>query len=595
MKEETLEEVLDSEYASFLTEELSIYSKGIQKETLYDLNLALIRASKKGSLAIPYEKSDASLGIFFQERNGLLYYNKVFHQLNGVERGFGKLLDLSLETEQSDKIQDVFQELTQTNPLSIRKGSQEFILCGEGEQKEALESALKNPFFVLTGGPGTGKTTVITNMIRGLLRLGYRSDQIGLAAPTGRAAQRLKESLETTLSHVKQRNELDDSILGIPASTLHRLLEYNPRRRSYKYKEDFPLPYSVIIVDEVSMVDLNMMYRLMKAVPFFRKEFRLILLGDSNQLPSVDAGAILSDLVGSLAQRKSKNLVALQTSRRQEQESVSISRAANVCMSDPVSISGFLQNSRGKVSVSSSSFQKEVLEKQGFFQLELDLRKEWNLFLKRMAEDLILPQLKHLPNPTNSSEVQEYLSKDINRSKILTILRNGIYGSERINSELTRILLSHRKERVANIGNRLYFAGMPIMITRNDRVRGVFNGDTGVVLELETPNGEKELRALFVIDGQIRDFALDTLPPHEPAFAITVHKSQGSEYESVFIVYPPDPKEEGTDLSLELFRKEILYTALTRAKRSVFLAAEDKLLEYSLQNRSDRLTGFQLD
>lgn len=232
---------------------------------------------------------------------------------------------------------------------------------------------------------------------------------------------------------------------------------------------------------------------------------------------------------------------------------------------------------------------------KGFYQIRLDYKKEWKEFLKRTAEEKILPIFSKLPNPNSPKELKEYLNKDLNRFKILTILRNGIFGSEFINKELTELILHHKKGNLVQIGTKTYFSGLPILITKNDRVRGVYNGDTGLVLEVQTPNGGSELRALFFIEGEIRDFALDTLPPHEPAFAITVHKSQGSEYDSVFIIYPPDPVEPDTaEVSLELFKKEILYTAITRAKRSAFLVSEEKLLEYSLRNRFERLTGFKL-
>lgn len=299
MKEESLENILDQEYASFLTKEFLTYAKGTQYEVLFSWNLSLIQASKTGNLAIPFSEKGPISDILFKRRDNLLYFSKVFSQLTTVENGFGNLLKTGTATK-PEKIQEVLKELISTNPLSIKKGGKEYVLCGEGEQKDALEKALSHPFFVLTGGPGTGKTTVVANVIRGLLRLGYDLKQIGLAAPTGRAAQRLKESLENTISNLRTKNKLDDSISEIPTSTLHRLLEYNPRKRKYKYGKNFPLPYRVIILDEVSMVDLHMMYRLMEALPLGLENFRFILLGDPNQLPSVEAGAILSDLVISL-------------------------------------------------------------------------------------------------------------------------------------------------------------------------------------------------------------------------------------------------------------------------------------------------------
>ncbi|PKA16364.1 exodeoxyribonuclease V subunit alpha [Leptospira haakeii] len=594
MKEESLETILDQEYAGFLTKEFSTYVKEIPYEVLFSWNLSLIQASKTGNLAIPFSGKDEISEILFKKRDNLLYFSKVFNQLTTVEKGFETLLKTAVTTK-PEKVQEVLKELISSNPLSIKRGNKEYILCGEGEQKEALEKALRYRFFVLTGGPGTGKTTVVANVIRGLLRLGYNQKQIGLAAPTGRAAQRLKESLENTISNLRTKNELDDSIFEIPTSTLHRLLEYNPRKRNYKYGKNFPLPHRVIILDEVSMVDLHMMYRLIEALPFETENFRFILLGDPNQLPSVEAGAVLSDLVKSLKKLNSENLIELRISHRQEEEFSSISKAAELCVRENVSLSEFQENLPKTIQLDTifPSSTKEDLK--GFYQITLNYKKEWKEFLKRTAEDRILPIFSKLPNPNSPQELKEYLNKDLNRFKILTILRNGIFGSEYINKELTELILHHKKGNLVQIGTKTYFSGLPILITKNDRVRGVYNGDTGLVLEIQTPNGGSELRALFFIEGEIRDFALDTLPPHEPAFAITVHKSQGSEYDSIFIIYPPDPADLNTEeVSLELFKKEILYTAITRAKRSAFLVSEGKLLEYSLRNRFERLTGFKL-
>ncbi|PJZ76356.1 exodeoxyribonuclease V subunit alpha [Leptospira neocaledonica] len=594
MKEESLETILDREYAGFLTKEFLSFAKDTPYDVLFSWNLSLIQASKAGNLAIPFSVKDPVSDILFKKRDNLLYFSKIFGQLTAVEKGFENLLKTGTTTKPK-KVEEVLNELISSNPLSIKRGDKEYILCGEGEQKEALKKALQYPFFVLTGGPGTGKTTVVANVIRGLLRLGYDLKQIGLAAPTGRAAQRLKESLESTILNLRTKNKLDDSISEIPTSTLHRLLEYNPRKRNYKYGENFPLPYRVIILDEVSMVDLHMMYRLMEALPIGSENFRFILLGDPNQLPSVEAGAVLSDLVKSLKNINSENLIELKTSHRQEEEFSSISKAAELCVKDNISLLEFQENLPKSLQLDSIFAGSGNKDLKGFYQIRLEYKKEWKEFLKRTAEEKILPIFSKLPNPNSPGELKEYLNKDLNRFKILTILRNGIFGSEFINKELTELIIHHKKGNLIQIGTKTYFSGLPILITKNDRVRGVYNGDTGLVLELQTPNGGSELRALFFIEGEIRDFALDTLPPHEPAFAITVHKSQGSEYDSIFIIYPPDPADiNSEEVSLELFKKEILYTAITRAKRSAFLVSEEKLLEYSLRNRFERLTGFTI-
>ncbi|EQA35989.1 exodeoxyribonuclease V, alpha subunit [Leptospira inadai serovar Lyme str. 10] len=591
--------IVDPEYVMFLSDEMSRLLPEVRKEDLYELNIRLLQALRTGSLGVSENQIRKNFeSPFFRSRNGILYYRKTFETLTEVEDSFRDLLSREIPKEQKDGIRNIIKEITENDPLEFQKNGIKITLCGEGEQKEALEAALKSSFFVLTGGPGTGKTTVITSLLRALIRLGYETEKIGLAAPTGRAAQRLKESLENTLNLNRTKNELDQKLLNLPTATIHRLLGYNPKSNSYKFGKDFRLPYDVIVVDEVSMVDLDLMSYLLRALPNRKREkFRFIILGDADQLPSVEAGAILSDIVASIS--SSSNFFRLSKSHRQEGNASPIFDAAQECIGKNSNVDSLLKSTfaiRTNISLDEIVDSKLSGNEAGFYRIPSNFPKNRNQFLEKYVEHWIQPRLTKLPDPNKESiQLIEYISKNLNHSRILTVLRQGDYGSEGINREINRILIRKGYKRTLTIGNRTYFPGLPIMITKNDTSRGMFNGDTGIILEAKTITGDSELRAIFLLDGMIRDFALDTLPSHEPAFAITVHKSQGSEYDNIFILYPPDPeKSESKNLTSELFRTEILYTALTRAKRRAVLLADDELLGLSLSKKSERTTGFRL-
>ncbi|TGK20030.1 exodeoxyribonuclease V subunit alpha [Leptospira fluminis] len=585
----------DRDYIRFLTSEMHRVLPESEQEDLFQRNSLLLTALRTGSLGIPERKDSLSNkdNPFFRSRNGILYYRKTFDALTSSEEIFRSLLKRNPPESQKKEIPKILKEITERSPLVLRKEGLETVLCGEGEQREALEAALHSSFFVLTGGPGTGKTTVVTSLLRALVRLGYDPDKIGLAAPTGRAAQRLRESLENTLKFGTGTDPIDLKLYNLSTSTLHRLLRFDPNTRNYKYGKDFRLPYDVVVVDEVSMVDLDLMHSLLLSLPDTKRDrFRIVLLGDADQLPSVEAGAVLSDLAESIS--RSENFYRLKTGRRQTGNASTIFDAAKECISADTDADSLLKTTFSVQSSPSLSEVPEATIRDGFYRSEIDLKKDRIRFLSEYVEKCLLPGFSSLDKiRSDPRRLAEFLRADLNHTRILTILRQGEFGSEGINRDIIRLLLKQTKIRTIHLGTRVYFPGLPILIVKNDRSRGLFNGDTGLVLEFETITGETEMRAVFFLDGTIRDFALDTLPPHEPAFAITVHKSQGSEYDNVFILFPPDPSSE-TESPNELLRKEILYTALTRAKRKAILLAEDKNLSVSLKRKSERLTGFRI-
>ncbi len=395
------------------------------------------------------------------------------------------------------------------------------------EQRAAAQLAATRRFAVVTGGPGTGKTTTVLRVL--LLRLAHRPEQlVRLLAPTGKAAARLAESLRAGLTRLRQAHpELAALLDRIPleVSTLHRALGMGPRGPRYHRHE--PLLADLVVVDEASMADLAIVHRLLEALP---PSCDLILLGDPDQLASVEAGSVLADLVaaGEAGGALAAHLAALRTSHR---------------------------------------FRAD----RGIGQLADALRRgdcDWDRLQAIAAGDEAVRCLRwdgaHLPeglladwledlDPARADGPEAALAR-LDRARILCALRQGPAGVAGLNQRLGE-RLGHPLGRPSH--------GQPVLVTHNAPDLGVFNGDMGVLWR----SGEGgRLQAWFPsLDEIPLRLPLQELPEHEPAWALTVHKSQGSEYDRVLLVLPPEPHP--------LVTRELIYTAVTRARRHVCILA----------------------
>ena len=396
-------------------------------------------------------------------------------------------------------------------------------------QKEAVRLVPKKNFLIVTGGPGTGKTYTAARMIKKTLRL-HPDWKIALAAPTGKAAKRLEESLASDIGQLS-------------GQTLHRLLGITQNSITPRYNHENPLPYDLVLVDEISMIDIHLFSALLDAVSL---DTRLILLGDSNQLPSVDAGAVLADLVQDdnvsnedwLADLNS-HVVRLDTTRRTENEVM-----RNI----------FKKIKNADVSVMEDFCNSESSSVVNFIKLQENEKDAFN-FLRNY--------LREYTAETNFAPNAEFQ----NQTKILTVNRGGFWGCKNINNILEENF-GHNRE------------GTPIIITGNLYEQNLFNGDCGWL------QGCKEKKMAVPDKGEISLRLLDG--NYETAFAVTIHKSQGSEYKSVVIILPWEENNA-------LLSREILYTGVTRAKEKIVIIGKKSVFESALKRQIFRYSGLIKD
>ena len=455
-------------------------------------------------------------------------------------------------------------------------------------QKVAVATAIKNPFSIITGGPGTGKTTTVTRLLLVLQELFDCKLHIKLVAPTGKAASRLEESIKNALGFMQEKMNLSDSLFNaIPqkASTLHSLLGVNAFNDYTCYNSHNPLQLDVLVVDETSMIDLPMMAKLINAL---KPETRLILLGDQAQLASVEAGAVLGELAQFVTQPYShEQATYLQATTGYKVEGSDCSNPIRDCLchltesrrfdkdSGIGKLSEFIQKGKADDSLELFEHYPQELhfnalndESDAVNQVVKSAVENYRTFLK-MLDDLRKQKID--PNAKNELGISyaEAIQAQFNSVRFLTALRNNNLGVENLNKE---IALALREEKLLWFRNEQdWYIGKPIMITENDHNVRLYNGDIGLCLA----NGK-------VWFGN-REVLTSRIPAHEPAFMMTIHKSQGSEFKHTVMVLP-------TEVNPVLSR-ELVFTGVTRAKKELTVFADEKIWKTAIRQTVKRQSG----
>ena len=476
-----------------------------------------------------------------------------------------------LEQRLAHQICRLKRQTTQTIDLSSYQN-----LLSDEYQQAALKMVLQQWLNIITGGPGTGKTYTLARIIAALNQM-IPDIRIAMAAPTGKAAQRMQEALQNSFNDPKllESGLITDELRNQTTQTLHRLLGMG-NRQTPRFDQKQPLPYDVIVVDEASMLDLNLATALFEAVP---DHCRIILLGDANQLASVDVGSVLADLqqVDALAE----NRVQLKNSRRFSDEA-KIGQFARFIQAQ--------QHATAHHSVL-SKLETEIVKAEGLQPIT---------FSKEML-DLI--QLEYLPEQYDIEPYQQKLmygfqnylaalndyiyrgdaADDIQQVirafddyRILAAVKHGALGIEQLNRYAER-WLNQQLKQIA-VGD--WYIGRPVMMTYNDYQLGLSNGDIGICFKHRSQPQQFEV----FFPSLNKWIAAHRLPRNmQTAFVLTIHKSQGSEFTHTAIVL--DAKAE------KLLSQELIYTAVTRAKKVVSILADSNALQQALTIRTVRRSG----
>jgi exodeoxyribonuclease V alpha subunit len=513
----------------------------------------------------------------------LLYFQKYHvHEKrlkNRVEAFLNATVSLTLPDQKIDALIDEIY----ADRFAIRVGTSNTPIARDPQQVEAIRLALKSQFSIISGGPGTGKTSLMVNILRCLVREDIPVSRIILGAPTGRAAQRMTETVQNNIASIQELSAKDSALLDLKGSTLHKILGYRSYQHEFYYRETNPLPASVVVVDEVSMVDVVMLDKFLQAID--PAQTKLILLGDKNQLPSVEAGAVFAEMIpdGNRAARFEKRFVILQKVYRSGTNLLELANQANQGSFPPFKAVAFdkalLQASDQWAFVNAESF--------GRWQEHLHqwVKVQYLSPISGGAESyaaLITRAGKMTADNIASSDwgrcLLDRIFSVVERARILSFLRNGMYGCTVINDVIADQLIHFFDPSAKRQSDG--FSGALVIITRNDYSKELFNGDVGVIIK----DAHGAYRAFFHRSGTYISFPVNLLPSWEFAFAMTVHKSQGSEFDDVLLVLPDDENHR-------LLTREIVYTGITRAKKRVLLYGSQPALNTALQRKIRRQSG----
>lgn len=451
-------------------------------------------------------------------------------------------------------------------------------LLTDAYQKAALAMVAKSALSMITGGPGTGKTYTLARIIA-VLYQATPDIRIAMAAPTGKAAQRMGEALQKSLSDPKlQHFGLSQNLFN--PMTLHRLLGLG-YQQTPRFNQRQPLPYDVVVVDEASMLDLNLATMLFEAIP---EHGRLILLGDANQLASVDVGAVLADL--QQMETLSDHRVNLMTSQRFKEGALIGKMAKFIQMQKTLDTapSQLLAHFEQEVVVAGELKTVDLLpDMQDVIQLEYLPEKIAQADLAGYYKKISLgfhtyfESLQVYLNTDTAHDQAKMVVHAFDSYRILTAIRHGVMGLNSLNTEMEKALF----EYIPTLSKRGdWYVGRPVMMTYNDYQLGLSNGDIGICLKHRQQQGQFEV----YFPSLDKWFPATRLPKAmQTAFALTIHKSQGSEFTHTAVVLD--------SAATRLLSQELIYTAITRAKSVVSLLVDQSAFVQSLNIATTRTSG----
>lgn len=500
---------------------------------------------------------------------GRFYFRRAYEQEVTIANRIQKLATYSEVPEQKNEIKQRLTEYFDESHAS-------------NWQKAACLNALSRKLTVITGGPGTGKTYTVLRIMALLVELdSANKERIVLAAPTGKAAARVRESVINGLELLDLPEEIVNKIPR-DAKTLYRLLGARQPGAQFRFNKENPLPYTTVIVDEASMIDLSLMSRLLEALD---EHARLILLGDKHQLSSVEAGSVFADICGS----EQNNVVDETFFKLAEEAGVAIDAAfVQPGIADLQKSIIQLTHSR-RFDSNSGIGQLAAAIKSGNDDRVIQMLKNPELpgdiiwagtgtkVLENVIRDKLNEQYRYFLGHTESGDKL----KKAREFQILCAHKKGKYGVTEVNT-LCEQMLGIRLQ------SEKWYSGCPVIMTRNDYNLQLFNGDTGLCIQ--KPEGTLEI-IFEQFDVKTKDLVIRKLPPSglenelETCWALSVHKSQGSEYNTVVLVFPENISP--------VLTRELFYTGISRAKSRLIIVGDESIIRHSVKQVTKRYGGLK--
>ncbi|EXS34323.1 exodeoxyribonuclease V subunit alpha [Acinetobacter sp. 826659] len=526
----------------------------LQGDSCIDISSEQIAAL--GQLAISADQATSKVAPCVYDEQGLALY-RYWH----------------LEQRLAEQICRLKQQLIQ--PVSC---DDYLDLLTDPHQQAALQMVARQSLSIITGGPGTGKTYTLARIIA-VLSQAIPHIRVAMAAPTGKAAQRMQEALQNSFNDPKllESGLVSEELRNQGTQTIHRLLGMG-HSQTPRFNQKQPLPYDVIVVDEASMLDLNLATLLFEAVP---ESCRIILLGDANQLASVDVGAVLADL--QQIQALADNRVQLQTSRRFA-EGALIGQVAKFIQAQTHQQDHVEVLQQFEIDIVEVSELKPILLQTDMPDVvQFEYLPEGSLLdLDNYYQKLMLgfqgyvQSLKNYLKEERSIEQVQNVVKAFDDYRILTAVRHGPFGLQQLNQYAQRWL----QQQLSIVTAGGWYVGRPVMMTYNDYQLGISNGDIGLCFEHRTQPQQFEV----YFPSLNKWVAANRLPKSiQSAFALTIHKSQGSEFTHTAVVLDQGAKN--------LLSQELIYTAITRAKKVVSLLVHQEALLQAFTVRTTRKSG----